>query len=550
MSKTLGLMAFLLSGLVIRQMAAQQLSPEQEEVWKGEQAYFRYLQDKNLKSYMALWDDRFVGWPDYNQLPVHKPDIETSVREELQSGQTSAYPMPKPEAITIFGDVAVTYYFWPETDKTSPHVYRITHTWQKGPKGWHIIGGMGCEVPRARAADSASSSNLTAGDVTSAALDPFIQRIMDGAGIPGLQTVVVKQGRIVWSHSYGSAVLDAPGPPRPMTDDSIILIASTSKLLVPIAVLQQVEKGRLSLDDDINRYVPFTVRNPKWPDVPITWRMLLTHTSSIDEMDEEMLNAIDIYGGDSPITFDEYMKSRFQPNGRFSAKLFRQGKPGSERIYSNDGISLAAFAVEKIVHESFDSYVQREILTPLRMHATSYSLANLPAGRLTVGYGVERKPDGSLAFSPSRTFWKHQPASGTVMEHQLTFPDYPSGRIYTTATDYARLMMMFLNGGTLDGARILSQASVNLMFSPSGYRNLDGWQQGLGVNGPEDLRGRQVWGHDGQERGYSSAFYINPQTHMGAIAFANGNYADFTMNYGLVDLDFHLMEWFEQGPAN
>jgi ketosteroid isomerase-like protein len=128
----------------------QQLSREQNEVWKGEQNYFQYLQAKDLKSFMSLWDDNFVGWPDDSDHPLRKPDIESSVSEEFQPTPTPARPnpMPKPEAIAVFGDVAVTHYFWPDADETSPFKYRITHTWQKGPEGWRIISGMDCEVPR------------------------------------------------------------------------------------------------------------------------------------------------------------------------------------------------------------------------------------------------------------------------------------------------------------------------------------------------------------------------------------------------------------------
>jgi hypothetical protein len=131
------------------QHSEQQLSRAQNEVWNGEQNYFRYLQAKDLKSFMSLWDDNFVGWPDYSDHPLRKPDIESSVSEGFQPTPMSARPnpMPKPEAIAVFGDVAVTDYFWPEPDETSPFKYRITHTWRSGPEGWRIISGMDCEVP-------------------------------------------------------------------------------------------------------------------------------------------------------------------------------------------------------------------------------------------------------------------------------------------------------------------------------------------------------------------------------------------------------------------
>jgi hypothetical protein len=132
------------------QHSEQQLSRAQNEVWNGEQNYFRYLQAKDLKSFMSLWDDNFVGWPDYSDHPLRKPDIESSVSEGFQPTPMSARPNPmlKPESIAVFGDVAVTDYFWPEPDETSPFKYRITHTWRSGPEGWRIISGMDCEVPR------------------------------------------------------------------------------------------------------------------------------------------------------------------------------------------------------------------------------------------------------------------------------------------------------------------------------------------------------------------------------------------------------------------
>jgi len=327
---------------------------------------------------------------------------------------------------------------------------------------------------------------------SAAAKDAFIHQIMEDAGIPGLQAVVVMRDRIVWSNSYGDAVLDVPGPRRAMNEHDLILTASATKLCVTIAALQQLEKGKLALDDDINRSLPFPVRNPNWPDVPITWRMLLTHTSSIDETPEDLYRALFYWGKDHPLAFDDYVKARFLPGGKYHADLFRSGKPGSERIYSNDGFSLLAFALEQVTHESFDAYVRREIWTPLKMNETSYSLTGLSPDHLAVGYGAERKADGTFSFVPAKVFWGHESASGTIMDHQESYPDYPVGRTYTNAREFARLILMFLNGGTVDGARILSPASVDMIFTPSGYRNLDGWKQGIGVNGPLDGKLRRM----------------------------------------------------------
>jgi hypothetical protein len=117
--------------------------------WKGEQNYFLYLQAESLKRFMSLWDYNFVGWPDYSEHPLRKPEIAAGVEEEFRSPRSSVHPflLPKPEAIAMFEDVAVTQYFWRETDDTSPTKYRTTHVWQKGPEGWRIISGMHSAVP-------------------------------------------------------------------------------------------------------------------------------------------------------------------------------------------------------------------------------------------------------------------------------------------------------------------------------------------------------------------------------------------------------------------
>jgi len=122
------------------------LGSEEVEVWNGELALF---QAKNKSAFMALWDDDFVGWPDYSEYPIRKSDIAASVSDEFRETKPSpALPLPIPLAVSVFGDVAVTQYFWPEPDESSPVKYRTTHTWKKGPTGWRIISGMDCAVPQ------------------------------------------------------------------------------------------------------------------------------------------------------------------------------------------------------------------------------------------------------------------------------------------------------------------------------------------------------------------------------------------------------------------
>lgn len=98
------------------------------------------------------------------------------------------------------------------------------------------------------------------------------------------------------------------------------------------------------LDDDVDRYLPFRVRNPAWPDVAITWRMLLTHTSSLNEEDDERVGRTDVLGKDPRDTLADVMTQHFcARSASWWPQQFRRRKPGTERIYSDDGYSLAGF---------------------------------------------------------------------------------------------------------------------------------------------------------------------------------------------------------------
>ena len=110
------------------------------------------------------------------------------------------------------------------------------------------------------------------------ALDQFIFEGMKEAKVPGLAALTIKEGKIFWTGYYGWANIEEK---RPVTQDTLFQVASISKTVTACIIMQQVEKGELDLDVDINTYLPFKVRNPKHADQPITLRQLLCHTSGI-----------------------------------------------------------------------------------------------------------------------------------------------------------------------------------------------------------------------------------------------------------------------------
>lgn len=125
--------------------AQQSTGSAVEQVWSGEEAYWRYVQSHDLQHYMTLWSDGFVGWPLVTDHPIHKKDIES----QFQSGRLSlviGYELHR-ESVETHGPVVITFYRVTTRLRQADHsestaTSRITHTWMKEGDTWHIVGGM------------------------------------------------------------------------------------------------------------------------------------------------------------------------------------------------------------------------------------------------------------------------------------------------------------------------------------------------------------------------------------------------------------------------
>lgn len=144
----------------------------------------------------------------------------------------------------------------------------------------------------------------------SSTIDTEIASIMSSNNLPGVATVVVKNGEIVWIESYGYANTDLS---TAFTDTTSLMLASVSKTFTGVALLQLVEDGLVSLDDPINDYLPFSVAVPGFESTPITFRMLLTHTASI--FDSAIMDNYYNYGGDPTITLADCIQRYLSTSG-------------------------------------------------------------------------------------------------------------------------------------------------------------------------------------------------------------------------------------------
>ncbi len=162
---------------------------------------------------------------------------------------------------------------------------------------------------------------------------------MDDNDIPGLSLSLVKEGKIEFAKTFGYKNLETKAK---ATDDTMFAIASAAKTVTATAVMQLWEQGKFKLDDDINQYLPFKVRNPNYPDIAITFKMLLTHTSSITDN----WDVIKYYNGDPTISMKDYFPAYFIGDNYDEEQNWGDWEPGTSYEYSNTAVGLSGYLVE------------------------------------------------------------------------------------------------------------------------------------------------------------------------------------------------------------
>jgi CubicO group peptidase (beta-lactamase class C family) len=314
--------------------------------------------------------------------------------------------------------------------------------------------------------------------------------------VPGLSAAIVKGDRIVCTAAAGLANIDED---RPVTPDTLFLVASVSKTVTATAIMQLYEQGKFGLDDDVNDYLPYRISIPASPDLPITFRQLLTHTSSIAD-NWSTIDSLLTKGEDSPLALADFTRGYLTPDGPYYNKdaNFESGEPGTVSSYSNMGAVLLGYLVEVISGVPFDQYCRDHILAPLGMTATTWRLAGIDRSRLAMPYRTRRSRFSAIG--------------------QYGEPDYPDGMLRTSVVELARFMIAYLQGGSLNGATILKPNTIAQMLTPQ--TGLDP-SQGL-IWFRDDYGDREVWGHDGSDIGAGAEIWFDPKTKTGVILMTNG----------------------------
>jgi CubicO group peptidase (beta-lactamase class C family) len=367
--------------------------------------------------------------------------------------------------------------------------------------------------------------------------------------LASLSVLAIRDGRVAYEGHFGRRFIGAGDiAGKPVDANTLFRIASISKMMTTLGLMRLVEEGKLDLDADVSGYLGFSLRNPHFPDQPLTLRHLLTHTSSL--RDEAGYS----WGVDTTL------KDVFNPG----SPSYGDGKmwatnagPGAYFTYCNLGWGVTGTIMERVTGERFDRLMRRLLVEPLGLHA-GYNPSELPPGDVANIATLYRKRTVDTEVWDASGPWIAQaddysrapPSPPAGIERYMigtnATPFSPTGGLRISARDMGTVMRMLMNGGVHEGRRILQQATLDRMFSRQwtydgkggNGDSLDGLFNCWGLGNeqfPDDPATRtrlvegggfSAVGHLGDAYGLMSVFAADLKNRNGMVALVGGTSTD------------------------
>lgn len=324
-------------------------------------------------------------------------------------------------------------------------------------------------------------------------LDAMIGRVLNRWPVAGLAVAVVRAGSHADFCSYGAADI---GSGEPVGEQTVFRIASITKTITAVAVMQLHEQGLVDLDAPVDRYLRAYRLIPASPSFgPVTVRHLLTHTAGVRAVRTARDLVRPVLGWGVPAgqplpALAEY----YQPG------LHYDTDPGTKWAYSNHGFATLGQVVEDVTGIRLDRYVLDHVFRPLGMNNSDLIRSCRVLPHLATGYQLRSRGLKAVADR------ENVPVG--------------AGSAYSTGRDMARFAGALLNGGAGEHGRVLRPESVALMSGPH-YQpdpRIPGMGLGLFLG---EIGGNETIGHDGIWPGFHSAMLLVPGRELGVLAFAN-----------------------------
>lgn len=360
----------------------------------------------------------------------------------------------------------------------------------------------------------------------SSELDAALQGIKTTYNVVGMSVAVVKDDIIVFSNGYGLRDINRS---LQINDSTIYRIASISKFITTAALMKLYDQGLFNLDDDVSSYIGFTLRNPSFPNEIITFRKILSHTSSLRDGNgyDNFLSAS--YNINPPPAIQNLLSTS---GSYYNPDVFSSSKSPSSNYfnYANINFGVAGTLVEKISNRRFDIFCREEIFEPLGMIA-SFNIQDLPN---IINVSVLYRKSGSNWIPQAENYGGIKPpprdfSNYVIGSNGLIFA--PQGGLRVSANDLSKFMIMMMNGGVYNNQRILEDSTVTLITNPQWIYNGSNGNNYYGIFNTYSLGSHitinllpteTIYGHPGEAYGLISDLYFSKINNYGIIFITNG----------------------------
>jgi CubicO group peptidase (beta-lactamase class C family) len=338
-------------------------------------------------------------------------------------------------------------------------------------------------------------------------LNHVIDDIAIKSGTVSLSASAICGKDVIWNHTYGYYDKEKK---LKAESETIYRIASASKHISCIIAMTLVDKGFVNLDMDIGIYLGYDVRNPYFPNIPITLRQLMTHTSTIIETGS--YNKI-LSGQMPPYLLSEIL-TKDAPG--YLADNFQDAEPGKYHSYSSFGTGILSAIVEKITGMKFAEYANEKLFSPLGLNAGFSEDFLLESSNIAKPYDINQTDDEATRL------WMQKSLANKKALCDLPIGEayrIAQGNVHINAYDLAYLMQIFFFSGAVDGIQILTPNSVSNMIRPQYSENKI--TSGLGLYHLDYIRPGLI-GHYGRAYGAFTMIAFNPVLKKGAVVLMNG----------------------------
>lgn len=338
---------------------------------------------------------------------------------------------------------------------------------------------------------------------TKTSIDSLIEAKLHETGIVGIGAAIIIDKKLVWTKGYGYADKKTK---LPFTPSTVMNIGSISKTFTGFCIMKAVEEGKVSLDEDINGYLPFKIINLNFPNEKITLRHLATHTSGLADRYPFYTDSTYVYGGNKPEPLGEFLKNYFVQGGKhYSTANFLNVKPGASRDYSNIGAGLAGYIIELRTGQKLNVYGKRSIFKPLKMVNSGWTL-------------------NDIKMQNHSKLYKKQ--GDSIVQIQLYEGiTYPDGGVRTSVNELSSFFICLLNDGKYENTRLLKEEMaremIRFQFTETNKpENVNLTKLNSGIFWATKMGGKRI-GHNGSDPGVRTFMLSDLSKEIGVIVFFN-----------------------------